>query len=214
MMHATRLPGARRAAGLALIALLMLAACAPRVPVSDFLLQGPGADVPADGVAPVGALQLPPALEAERLATRRQVRDGLFREDVILANATLLPRENRVTIETRDSNAWQRALIGEPTPPRMTADELAAAAAVEFSQSRLDPAVGQGANGYGAYVYRVASGPGEVSCVLARQGVDGSRVGSAGRFYTIEFRYCDPARDAKTLLALFDDITVLGSGLP
>lgn len=147
----------------------------------------------------------------EVVAARRRIGlDGVQIYEVAFTNRTLDFGENKVIVTTRD-RVDDRPLALEP--------EIVA---FEFTPAVVERNLGlllKGArrtseprarrNRYGPYQFVAAEYPASSQCVYAWQTVDGGFAARrSGGDAAIQFRFCDPERDAASLIEMFDRIII------
>ncbi|MDX1540093.1 MAG: cellulose biosynthesis protein BcsN [Geminicoccaceae bacterium] len=158
-------------------------------------------------VAPERSIvMLPPELETERLAVRRQVVETLLTERVVLANDTARPGENAVRVQTRHRGMPYMRVFSGPLRNPFTQRSVELRVEEEFPGFERVTRPIDRTNQYGPYRY-VAATANDAACVFAWQMMDGvAAVSGNVNTYAVDFRFCTSDGDPDRLIALFDQI--------
>ncbi|ALG72418.1 hypothetical protein VY88_32300 [Azospirillum thiophilum] len=132
---------------------------------------------------------------------------------VVLGNPTVLPGENRLSIDVQTlPDSLMGALVQPPRifpVPLYTMETLTAATAREFPEMRVKVADYARRNRYGDYDY-VTAQDAENSCVLAWQLITDRKRVLPERIEAVrlEYRACGVGSDVRALLVPFDTMTM------
>lgn len=187
---------------------LALSACMPPHGDRDRIF-GPYMDGPGI-VAPERSIVVIPASYQEPLAVRREVRDSLLVERVVLPNDTALRGENEIRVQTRHRGTPYSGFFSGPLRSPFTKTAVARRVNEEFAGFDSITLPLERANRRGLYRYVVAEDGAEATCVYAWQMVDRTAEVSGNlNTYAIDFRTCSSTvRDAERLVRLFDDLDI------
>jgi hypothetical protein len=154
-----------------------------------------------------GIVRLPAEWDAQRLLTTRQVNDGVLTEEIILANATNAPRENRLRVQTRWRGAGTLYGFAKDMESPFTSQAIEERLAAEFMSAAPDLEPIQRRNRHGPYMY-VQTRMGDAdTCIYAWQMTDAvSELRAETHLFAVDLRLCQPTDDPDQLLALFDSI--------
>jgi hypothetical protein len=189
----------------------LLAGCRPPGSMSDSPVLIP-LDGPQRANAETAMIQLPAEFDKARLGVTRRKEKILLREDMVLANDTALPRENRLTLRTRWTGIGRLPFMGESPMAPYTVERVDALAAREFPSATTVSMVQERRNQRGRYAYRIATYADGSTCVLAWQIVEASQVNGHKGTYSLEYRFCAPNRSTATMLALYDGVNIQLNG--
>ena len=205
--HARRLPA------LTLAAALALAGCAGLEPEAEI------DPAPTLGDAPIVAFSTakPPATLA--VETTRTGRRGIVQR-ITLENRTSLANENRLEVQldvrldglSDALGVEPRVSVVRPPDPLSIRNFLAE----EFPDLRMALSDTVPTSRYGHYAYATGRGRRGETCVLAWQVADEHATELPRNLYRMGllFRFCDPNRSGRELLALFESIALVrGVGL-
>ena len=153
-------------------------------------------------------MQLPLGMEPLRLATRRDVARGRVVEEIVLANDTAIPHENRIVTQTR----W-RGLGGyfpkELDNPFKQAD-IDAFVDEQFQGSAGPMTTTERRNLRGPHRYVLADMGDAGSCIYAWQFFDApTETRGESHSFAVDMRYCVPDKNAERMLDLFDRMAVV-----
>lgn len=161
---------------------------------------------------------LPANAKIDIVQARRRVIGNVFTSyDITFANATALPGENRLWVDTEAARplfSFANAdAVERPFPvPLYTEERLRAALQKEFPGLPAEIVATARRNRYGVYDYAVATAGG-ASCVLAWQLID-AQSGALPQTLTairLEWRMCGPVAKPEALLAAFDRMTLMAA---
>lgn len=164
-------------------------------------------------VAPSSAPVLLPAKSSPAIVgvrTRHEIQ-GYDTWTMVLANASDVPGENRLTVDIVPEDESPLAILNDQERPLRgplyTPDRLAETLRREFSGAAGGPSEVGRRNGYGVYDFATVR-KGATVCVLAWQMIDDKKrtLPAAIERIRLEWRFCAPGIDAASLLEPFDKV--------
>lgn len=204
--------GRRRTVLLAALAAatLLTSGCAGWV--RDNLTQAP---TPWRRIQPAALpVTLPDSRDFPIVAARMRDTGTIYKSYIVaLGNPTVLPGENRLTVDVQTlPDSLFGALVQPPRVfpvPLYTMETLTAATEREFPDMRIKVADGARRNRYGDYDY-VTAQDGENSCVLAWQLISDRKRTLPERIEAIrlDYRVCGVGSNIRALLAPFEAMTL------
>jgi Cellulose biosynthesis protein BcsN len=139
-----------------------------------------------------------------------------LRQEIALANATVLPRENRLSVEIKFAPEGFRDLLLAPATPieRHNAATLDRTLRAEFPAAATSVAEAPRSNRFGPYGYASARTSDGISCVYAWQVAEAgpTRLPEGVTAVGLRFRFCDPKQSPNDLLALFEAVSLRFDG--
>lgn len=155
-------------------------------------------------------VRLPSGWEAQRLLTTRRVESGILTEEIVLANETLSPRENRLRVKTRWRGPGTLYGLAKEIESPFTAQSIERLLAVEFSEDAPDLEPMQRRNRHGSYLYVQTQTGDADTCIYAWQMADAvSDLRAETHAFAVDLRLCQSTSDPDQLLALFDSLELI-----
>lgn len=213
-MRETPMPGTGLRRTVALVALaaatLLTSGCAGWV--RDNLTQAP---TPWRRIQPAALpVTLPDSRDFPIVAARMRDTGAVYKSYIVaLGNPTVLPGENRLTVDVQTlPDSLFGALVQPPRVfpvPLYTMETLTETTKREFPDMRIKVADGARRNRYGDYDY-VTAQDGENSCVLAWQLISDHKRTLPERIEAVrlEYRVCGVGSNIRALLAPFEAMTL------
>lgn len=213
-MRETPMPGTglRRTVALAVLAAVTLLTSGCAGWVRDNLTQAP---TPWRRIQPAALpVTLPDSRDFPIVAARMRDTGAVYKSYIVaLGNPTVLPGENRLTVDVQTlPDSLFGALVQPPRVfpvPLYTMETLTETTKREFPDMRIKVADGARRNRYGDYDY-VTAQDGENSCVLAWQLISDRKRILPERIEAIrlDYRVCGVGSNIRALLAPFEAMTL------
>lgn len=213
-MRETPMPGTglRRTVALAVLAAVTLLTSGCAGWVRDNLTQAP---TPWRRIQPAALpVTLPDSRDFPIVAARMRDTGAVYKSYIVaLGNPTVLPGENRLTVDVQTlPDSLFGALVQPPRVfpvPLYTMETLTETTKREFPDMRIKVADGARRNRYGDYDY-VTAQDGENSCVLAWQLISDRKRILPERIEAVrlEYRVCGVGSNIRALLAPFEAMTL------
>lgn len=213
-MRETPMPGTglRRTVVLAALAAVTLLTSGCAGWVRDNLTQAP---TPWRRIQPAALpVTLPDSRDFPIVAARMRDTGAVYKSYIVaLGNPTVLPGENRLTVDVQTlPDSLFGALVQPPRVfpvPLYTMETLTETTRREFPDMRIKVADGARRNRYGDYDY-VTAQDGENSCVLAWQLITDHKRTLPERIEAIrlDYRVCGVGSNIRALLAPFEAMTL------
>jgi hypothetical protein len=152
-------------------------------------------------------VRLAPEWDAQRLLTTRQVSDGVLVEEIVLANATTAPRENKIRVQTRWRGAGTFYGVAREMPSPFTMQAIEERLAAEFMEAAPEVKPIQRRNRNGPYLYVQTHMADAGTCIFAWQMTDAvPELRTEAHAFALDLRFCRPGDDPAEIIALFDSI--------
>lgn len=154
-----------------------------------------------------GMVRLPPDWDAQRILTTRRVEDGLLTEEVVLANDTVMPGENRLRVQTRWRGPGTLYGFAKEMESPFNQQSIERRLAIEFREAAPDLEPMQRRNRHGPYLYVQTQSSDSDTCIYAWQMADAvTELRDETHAYAVDLRLCQPSSNPEQLLVLFDSI--------
>lgn len=152
-------------------------------------------------------VRLPPDWEAQRLLTTRRVEGGILTEEIVLANETVTPRENRLRVQTRWRGPGTLYGFAAEMESPFTAQAVERVLVTEFQGAAPELEPMRRRNRHGPYLYVQTQTAGSDTCIYAWQMTDAvSELRAETHAFAVDLRLCQPTADPEQLLAVFDSL--------